>query len=145
MWRNTVKPIDSRRLRRVTIIFGLVVIPLVISFIGGPAQGYYRSRGLSWLDGESTGYLRLLHGQAYAVNTRKSGADCFHLGSYSVPSVGHITLFDDVNTNIINGRVTLWGIRWENEDLLDRFMFRSFTTGTGLDTNCVGAVIPPRK
>jgi hypothetical protein len=119
---------DSRTGKRVSIlILVLVSTVLLVSLLSGPIRGYYRSHGATDLDGESKGYIHLMDGQVYVVNVRKHNADVLRLGHYVSLPFGQIMLIDEINTNVVKGKVTMWGIWWENKSLYDRFMFRVFS------------------
>ncbi len=119
--------VSIKLLQRIGLFCAIGTVMLVTSFLVGPVTGFYSSRGATYLDGESKGYIRLLDGYVYGVNIRKSAADCERLGHYTVSFPGCITLFDEINNRAYRGRITLWGIWWSNEkDLGDRFMYRAF-------------------
>ena len=121
-----MKIFDSPKpFRRFVFVCAIGTFLLISSYLLGPVQGYYQSHGLTWLDSESKGYLRLLDGFAYSVNIRKDAADCDCLGHYSVSFPGQLTLFDEFNHEAHSGKITFWGILWQDKGT-DRFMLRAF-------------------
>jgi hypothetical protein len=118
---------DTKQMQKILLICGTGTVLLISSLLVGPVEGYYRSRGVTWLDSESKGYLRLLDGHVYCVNIRKHAADCSRLGHYTVSALGRITVFDEISARTYQGRITFWGIWWDHkEDLAEHFTHRAF-------------------